>query len=130
MKIPVSLFGHVLRVASVAFILFSAGTALAAAPALRPLKIVIIGDSTVCDYPLEKPDRGWGMFIGEYFNPGVTVVNWARAGRSTKTFIKEGLWNRALAEQVVSMLDRLTKGVKVAERNIMMPVRLIDRNSV
>jgi len=37
---------------------------------------------------------------------------------------------KAMAEQVVSMLDRLTKGVKVAERNIMMPVRLIDRNSV
>ena len=37
---------------------------------------------------------------------------------------------RDMAEQVVAMLDRLTLGEKVTARNVMMPVRLIDRNSV
>ncbi len=65
-----------------------------------PLKIAIIGDSTVCNYPIDKLDRGWGMFIEEAFAPGsVTVVNLAASGRSTKTFIKEGRWKKTLAEK-------------------------------
>jgi lysophospholipase L1-like esterase len=62
-------------------------------------KIVIIGDSTVCDYPAGSPNRGWGQFIGEYFRDSVKVVNLAASGRSTKTFIAEGRWAKALAEK-------------------------------
>lgn len=65
-----------------------------------PLRIVIVGDSTVCNYPLTRPDRGWGQFIQERFQPGtVTVINLAAAGRSTKTFIQEGRWKKALEEK-------------------------------
>ncbi|MEO6788798.1 MAG: rhamnogalacturonan acetylesterase [Chthoniobacteraceae bacterium] len=63
------------------------------------LTIVIIGDSTVCEYPADAPSRGWGHFIAEYFNDKVRVVNLAASGRSTKTFIAEGRWKRALAEK-------------------------------
>jgi lysophospholipase L1-like esterase len=62
-------------------------------------KIVIIGDSTVCEYPADAPSRGWGHFIGEYFRDPVTIVNLAASGRSTKTFINEGRWAKALAEK-------------------------------
>jgi lysophospholipase L1-like esterase len=66
-------------------------------PAPTPIKIVIIGDSTVCNYPAEKPDRGWGMFIEEYFKADtVQIINLAKPGRSTKTFIQEGRWKEAL----------------------------------
>ena len=44
------------------------------------------------------------------------------------TTIEEPL--RDMAEQVVGMLDILTEGKAVAQRNVMLPVRLIDRNSV
>ena len=44
------------------------------------------------------------------------------------TTIEEPL--REMAEQAVDMLDRLTMGRAVTERNLMLPVRLIDRNSV
>lgn len=44
------------------------------------------------------------------------------------TTIEEPL--RDMAEQAVAMLDRLTSGSTVAKRNLMLPVRLIDRNSV
>ena len=44
------------------------------------------------------------------------------------TTIEEPL--RDMAELVVSMLDQLTMGRKIAERNVMLPIRLIDRNSV
>lgn len=75
-------------------------TVIAEPPSKIPLTIAIIGDSTVCDYPTDKPERGWGMFIEEAFTPGtVRVVNLAASGRSTKTFLKEGRWNKTLAEK-------------------------------
>jgi len=66
----------------------------------KPIRIVIVGDSTVCDYPATRPDRGWGQFIEERFQAGaVQVVNLAAPGRSTKTFILEGRWQNALEQQ-------------------------------
>lgn len=66
----------------------------------KPVRMVIIGDSTVCDYPAKHANRGWGMYIEERFKPGtVSVTNFAKSGRSTKTFIQEGRWKVALAEK-------------------------------
>jgi len=82
----------------------TAPPAPAAKPAtapLKPLQIVIIGDSTVCNWPVgDKLHReGWGMHIQEYFVDEVTVSNLAVSGRSTKTFISEGRWTKALQEK-------------------------------
>jgi LacI family transcriptional regulator len=44
------------------------------------------------------------------------------------TTIEEPL--RDMAEQAVDMLDRLTMGHEISKRNVMLPIRLIDRNSV
>jgi lysophospholipase L1-like esterase len=63
--------------------------------ALKPLRLVIVGDSTVCEYPRTRPDRGWGQSIQERFN-NVTVLDLAAAGRSTTTFVLEGRWQKAL----------------------------------
>ena len=63
------------------------------------LTIVIIGDSTVCNYPAEHACRGWGQFIAEHFKDTVHVANHAASGRSTKSFIAEGRWKRALDEK-------------------------------
>jgi lysophospholipase L1-like esterase len=66
----------------------------------RPVRVVVIGDSTVCDYPATNPTRGWGMYLQERFKDGtVKVINLAASGRSTKTFISEGRWKNALAEK-------------------------------
>lgn len=62
-------------------------------------KIVVIGDSTVSEYPLESTSRGWGHYLASYFQPSVLVVNLAMPGRSTKTFIAEGRWAQALVEK-------------------------------
>jgi lysophospholipase L1-like esterase len=61
-------------------------------------QIFVIGDSTVCNYSPNNPKRGWGQMIDAYFKPGVQVVNNAKGGRSTKTFINEGLWEKTLAQ--------------------------------
>jgi len=61
-----------------------------------PLRLAIIGDSTVCEYSPERDCRGWGQYIQGYFKDTVRVINLAKSGRSTKTFINEGLWTRTL----------------------------------
>lgn len=66
--------------------------------ASTPLRVVLVGDSTMCDYPSDIPDRGWGQFVAAHFQPGsIEVINLAKKGRSTKTFITEGLWAKTLA---------------------------------
>jgi rhamnogalacturonan acetylesterase len=54
----------------------------------------IIGDSTAKN----KEDLGWGDHFAHYVDTSrLNVVNRARAGRSSRTFIKEGAWESALA---------------------------------
>ena len=64
------------------------------------IRILLIGDSTVASYPnppADKPDlTGWGQVFGEYFTDKVEVINHAKSGRSSKSFIREGLWAKAL----------------------------------
>ena len=70
----------------------------ASVESVRPVRIAVAGDSTACFYADNRPDRGWGMFLEGAFPPGVVeVCNFARAGRSTKTFLQEGLWRQLLA---------------------------------
>ncbi len=75
-----------------------AGIVWAAATA-TPQRIVIIGDSTVCDYAASKyPQTGWGQELVHYFKTGsVTVINQAIGGRSTRSFIEGGRWTTTLA---------------------------------
>ncbi len=65
---------------------------------LPAIKIVLCGDSTVQNYKLPNDKRGWGQVMGEFLSDKVTIVNLAAGGRSTKTFIKEGRLDKALAE--------------------------------
>lgn len=65
----------------------------------REMRVAIIGDSTVCEYPASSNIRGWGQFVAPACQPHVRVLNLAKSGRSTKTFIKEGLWETTLAQK-------------------------------
>jgi rhamnogalacturonan acetylesterase len=58
--------------------------------------IYIIGDSTVRNS--NKEQWGWGTLLPEFFDSTkVSISNQAMAGRSTRTFIKEGRWNKVLS---------------------------------
>jgi lysophospholipase L1-like esterase len=61
-------------------------------------RVFLVGDSTMADKPIVgNPEVGWGQVFPEFFQPGtVTVENHARNGRSTKSFIDEGLWQRVI----------------------------------
>jgi len=57
--------------------------------------VFIVGDSTARN----QADLGWGDHFAHYFDTNrINVANRARAGRSSRTFINEGSWDRVLAE--------------------------------
>jgi len=58
-----------------------------------PVKIVLVGDSTVAT------GGGWGPGFCSVMTPNVTCVDLALNGRSSKSFIDEGAWKKALAEK-------------------------------
>lgn len=54
------------------------------------IRVVLVGDSTVAE------QSGWGPGFRRLAKEGVEVVNLAANGRSSKSFIDEGLWSKAL----------------------------------
>jgi len=57
--------------------------------------VFIVGDSTARN----QADLGWGDHLAHYFDTlRINVANRAIAGRSSRTFIHEGAWDKVLAE--------------------------------
>ncbi|NQW99309.1 rhamnogalacturonan acetylesterase [bacterium] len=65
-------------------------TAVGAEPAPPETRIVLVGDSTVAS------NGGWGDAFSKLLVSGVECVNLARGGRSSKSYRKEGFWQKAL----------------------------------
>lgn len=59
-------------------------------PASKKVRIVLVGDSTVTD------DAGWGSGFKRLLNGNAECINTAAGGRSSKSFINEGRWKKAL----------------------------------
>ncbi|GAB6008213.1 rhamnogalacturonan acetylesterase [Dysgonomonas reticulitermitis] len=77
----------------------------------------MIGDSTMADKLLFKtvkdsisgdsvsepfPEKGWGQLLPIFFDHNIIVDNYAKNGRSSKSFINEGLWKQ--------VIDNIQKG--------------------
>lgn len=82
----------------------------------KPVKVYLIGDSTVADYTLESdymqkkyPITGWGQVFQQFLNrdslkelnhliksDSALVIDKAKGGRSTRTFFEEGRWKEVL----------------------------------
>ena len=62
----------------------------------RGFTIHLMGDSTCAQKDLSKnsPERGWGMLFRNFTDESVKVVNYAKNGRSTKSFRDKGEWAR------------------------------------
>lgn len=87
-------------------VLFVCGAALQ-----RPVHIFMAGDSTMALKPLYKtyyqpatgyaepdewPERGWGQLLPEFFDDRVVIADYAQNGRSTRTFIEQGWWQKIM----------------------------------
>lgn len=61
--------------------------------------ILIAGDSTASAYKADRyPQTGWGQMLSCGLSPDVRVSNHAMGGRSTRSFLREGRWERLLGE--------------------------------
>jgi len=69
----------------------------------KEINIFMIGDSTMAEYDSTRyPLTGWGMKLSLFFNDNVTISNFAKSGKSTKSFRDLGYWQ--------TVLDSLKKG--------------------
>lgn len=59
----------------------------------KPLRMALVGDSTVTE------GSGWGVGFRERLTAAVECLNQARNGRSSRSYISEGHWPRALAQK-------------------------------
>lgn len=62
------------------------------------ITIWMCGDSTMSIKESRAyPETGWGMPFAYFWDSSVTVINKAKNGRSTQSFINEGLWQSVIS---------------------------------
>ena len=64
--------------------------------AQQPSRLHLVGDSTMADKPTAppNPEHGWGQLLPKFFMDASMVVNHAANGRSTRSFLTEGRWQK------------------------------------
>ncbi|KAJ3008034.1 hypothetical protein HKX48_008810 [Thoreauomyces humboldtii] len=86
------------------FLLTSLTAVFLAAGSSSAINIFLASDST-CAYNPHNATQfiyGWGTYLPPYFSAPVAVQNVAKAGYSTRTYIREGFWQE--------VVDRLVPG--------------------
>ncbi len=82
---------------SIFIFLFSGFLYVACQPEEASFTLFTIGDSTMANKKAAVyPETGWCQVLEDYLDPSVRVKNHAVNGRSTKSFLEEGRWNRVL----------------------------------
>ena len=71
---------------------------LSAFKADNVVTVFMIGDSTMANKSLDggNQERGWGHVLSGFFSENIRVENHAVNGRSSKSFIDEGRWQKVL----------------------------------
>lgn len=96
--------------------------AVCAAQAAPPVTLYTIGDSTMapnrkCDEDPGDPGRGWVEPLQRFFDPArLRVCNCAVSGRSSKSFLDEGRWQRVVDRLVTGDLVLIQFGHNDAKR--------------
>ena len=79
-------------------IAFALTITLCSADKQDTITIFTIGDSTMANKDIsgDKQERGWGMMLQNFFSDDIVIENHAVNGRSSKSFIAEGRWQKVL----------------------------------
>ena len=100
-EIGISLWRSVVGISVAIVGVFAAGMVVVsfktAMALLKPvITIFMIGDSTMANKSLTggNPERGWGQMLPGYLSEEIRVDNHAVNGRSSKSFIEEGRWEK------------------------------------
>lgn len=102
------------------FILFSAFRAD------KPvITIFMIGDSTMANKKIDggNPERGWGMVLPGFFSEDVRIDNHAANGRSSKSFISEGRWEKVISKVKKEIMSLFSSVITMRKQTL--PVTLI-----
>ncbi len=85
--------------------------------------VFMIGDSTMANKPLakENQERGWGQMLPVYLQGKIKVDNHAVNGRSSKSFIDEGRWDKVMGlirpgDYVIIQFGHNDEKIKSADR--------------
>ncbi len=70
--------------------------------AMSAIKVHTIGDSTMAEYDENTTDkRGWGMYLGSFFDPAfVTVNNRGKSGADTRSFYTQAAYWPSVKSQM------------------------------
>ena len=61
------------------------------------MKVLLAGDSTVATYSQEfAPMMGWGEALAAQLGDTAEVINFAKPGSTTRSFMEEGLFEQLL----------------------------------
>jgi len=96
-RLPVRLLGIAAMLLSLTCVRAqNTGSPPAADTSAKIPQLIIVGDSTANS---SGAVQGWGTPFAKYFDPAkIQVLNRARGGRSSKTFLLEGLWDNVVSE--------------------------------
>ena len=94
------------------------------------ITIFMIGDSTMANKKIDggNPERGWGMMLPGFFSEDIRVDNHAADGRSSKSFITEGRWEKVISQVAIKLrkgkspeqiADELEESLPVIEKAIL-----------
>ena len=102
-----------MRNKSTFFLLFFGLLLILTAARKEKTTIFMIGDSTMANKPIDngQPERGWGMALQGFFTDDIIVDNHAVNGRSSKSFIDEGRWDKVLEK--ISVYARVSPENKI-----------------
>lgn len=89
---------HTFLLRGLVVLLVSIGVVALRAEEPRSPKLFLIGGSTMATFPDTRPVVGWGQILPQYFKDSGRVDNRAKSGRSTKSFIDQGLWDQVFAD--------------------------------
>lgn len=82
----------------VAWVATASVATLGLAADARAPKLFLIGGSTMATFPEARPVVGWGQKLPLFFKDAAQIDNRAKSGRSTKSFIDQGLWDQVHAD--------------------------------
>jgi len=74
--------------------------------------IFLLGDSTVCDQPLE-PYNSWGQMLTRFFKPGIAIANHAESGES----LRSSLGAKRL-DKVLSLMKQKRRSHTVSDESL------------
>ncbi len=77
------------------------------APRKKLVRILIIGDATVCNHPPGSIQHGWGEMIGIGFEDNVRIRNIAGLAVSTKSILTDDVFRKAFDEKFDFVLIQL-----------------------